>query len=125
MLTAVFQTVYASATLDQVRADQIQRYGYAAFGSTVAPYLVMSLVNLASTMLTPDYSTMYLVSSGTMEEAQWRKGSRFEGVVGTIGRNRTSNESFEKVKIDVKDDSRIFMLGSRILSISTDGSGVG
>ncbi|KAF6231077.1 hypothetical protein HO173_010777 [Letharia columbiana] len=116
VLTAVFQTVYASATLYQVRGDQIQRYGYAAFGLNVAPYLVMSLVNLASTMLTPDYSTMYLVNSGTMEEAQRRKGSRVEGVVGTIGGNRTSNESFEKVKFDVKDDGRIFMLGSDLES---------
>lgn len=123
VLTADFQTAYASATLYQVRGDQIQRYGYAAFGLTVAPYLVMSLVNLASTMRVPDYSTMYLVSSEAVEEAQRREGSSFEGVVGTIGKNRTSNESFEKVKFDVKNDGRIFMLGSDLetsLKVSTE-----
>ncbi len=78
VLTAIFQTLYASATLYRVRGDQIQRYGYAAFGLTVAPYLVMSIINLASTVLTPDYSSMYLIGSEAMDEAGRREGSRFE-----------------------------------------------
>lgn len=53
-LIAIFQTLYASATLYQTQGDQIERYGYAAFGLTVAPYVVTSIVNLASTMLSPN-----------------------------------------------------------------------
>ncbi|MCJ1373297.1 hypothetical protein MMC20_004525 [Loxospora ochrophaea] len=81
-LVAIFQTLYASFTLYQTRGDQLQRYGYAAFGLTVAPYLVMSIVNLTSTVLTPDYSTVYLVQSPVMEEAI-KRGGFFEGVVGS------------------------------------------
>jgi hypothetical protein len=58
-------------------------YGYAAFGLTVAPYLVMSLVNLISTVLTPDYSVVYLVRTDIMEEAERHEG-HFNGVVGQI-----------------------------------------
>ena len=63
--------------------DQIQRYGYAAFGLTVAPYLLMSIVNLLGTMLTPDYPCLYLVSSEVMDEAARREGARFEGMVAS------------------------------------------
>lgn len=111
-LTAIFQTLYASATLYQVRGNQLQRYGYSAFGLTVAPYLVMSVINLASTMLTPDYPAMYLVISEAMEEAQRRKGSKFEGMVGTVRKNNLSKEPFAKIRFEVKDDGRTLMRGS-------------
>ena len=81
---AIFQTLYASATLYQTRGDQIQRYGYAAFGLTVAPYLLMSIVNLLGTVLTPDYPCLYLVRSEVMDEAARREGAKFEGMVATL-----------------------------------------
>ncbi|MCJ1456494.1 hypothetical protein MMC28_006855 [Mycoblastus sanguinarius] len=90
-LIAIFQTLYASATLYRTRGDQIQRYGYAAFGLTVAPYLVMSILNLASTMLTPDYTAVYLVRSKVMEEALRRPDAGFEGIVGTLRETPSSN----------------------------------
>ena len=110
-LTAIFQTLYASFTLYQVKGDQIQRYGYAAFGLTVTPYLIMSIVNLLSTILTPDYPAMYLVSSEVMDEARRREGSRFEGIVGVISNHCTSKKSSGKVKFEVNQDGRIFVLG--------------
>ena len=82
-LIAVFQTVYASLTLYQARGDQIQRYGFTAFGFTVTPYLVMSIVNLLSTILNPSYSTTYMVQSTMMDEAVQR-GGYFEGMVGRV-----------------------------------------
>ena len=82
-LIAIFQTVYASLTLYQTRGSQLQRYGYASFGLTVAPYLVMSILNFISNILTPDYNTMYLVDSDIMDEAT-RRGGRFEGTVGSL-----------------------------------------
>lgn len=71
----------------------------------------MSIVNLASTMLTPDYPTMYLIRSKVMEEALRREGARFEGIVGTFLNETTSNKSSKNVKFEVNNDGRIFILG--------------
>ena len=43
----------------------------------------MSIMNLFSTILTPDYSTVYMVRTDIMDEAERRQG-RFDGVVGNI-----------------------------------------
>ena len=83
-IIAIFQTLYASATLYRTKGDQIERYGYAAFGLTVAPYLVMSIINLTGAVLTPDYPTLYMVESEIMEEARGRKGAYFGGTVGKL-----------------------------------------
>ena len=109
-LIAIFQTFYASFTLYQARGDQIQRYGYAAFGLTVVPYLIMSIVNLASNVLTPDYSVMYLVGSDAMEEAKKRANSKFEGVVGRILKKRISNEFTETIEFDFNSDGKMVLL---------------
>ncbi|ORX94724.1 hypothetical protein BCR34DRAFT_499061 [Clohesyomyces aquaticus] len=71
---AIFQLVFASFTLVRTKGDQIDRYGCAAFGLTVSPYLIMSFVNLLSALLCPDYSHVYLVSSEAMSEAKSREG---------------------------------------------------
>lgn len=41
----------------------------------------MSCLNLAGTLLTPDYATLYLVDSDIMAEAR-KRGGKFEGIVG-------------------------------------------
>ena len=71
---------------------QVDRYGYAAFGLTVVPYIVMSLVNLAVHLVTPNYSTMYLVHSPEMDEAIDR-GGVFEGQVGKVIPRLSTNPS--------------------------------
>jgi hypothetical protein len=81
---AVFQTIYASFTLYETRGDQIARYGYAAFGLTVTSYLLMSVVNLVSNTVTPDFPTVYLMRDQVMTEAEHRIGKKFERVVGTV-----------------------------------------
>ncbi|KAJ6595163.1 hypothetical protein DFH09DRAFT_1273229 [Mycena vulgaris] len=58
--------------------------GYAAFGLTVLPYTMMTLVNLIGNLLTPDYPTLYLVQSYILLEAQSRTGALFEGLVGKL-----------------------------------------
>ena len=100
-LVAVFQTLYASATLYRARGDQIKWYGYAAFGLTVAPYLVMSVVNLISTILTPNYPTTFMVESEIMREAARRDGARFNGIVGMLGNDQPVAKDTDMVfKID-------------------------
>jgi len=83
-LIAVLQFTYATVTLVQTtRGAQIDTYGYAAFGLTVVPYAMMSLVNLISALTTPSYSTMFMVNNEVMDEAI-RHGARFDGVVGKL-----------------------------------------
>lgn len=109
-LIAIFQTFYASFTLYHARGDQVQHYGYAAFGLTVVPYIVMSIINLASTVLTPDYSVMYLVASEAMEEAKRREDAKFEGVVGRILTTTTSTEISKTVRFDLNSDGKMAVL---------------
>jgi hypothetical protein len=78
-LIAVLQFTYAAVTLVQTtRGAQIDTYGYAAFGLAVVPYAMMSLVNLMSAMMSPSYSTMFMVSNEVMDEAI-RHGTQFKG----------------------------------------------
>ncbi|KAF2478289.1 uncharacterized protein BDR25DRAFT_276181, partial [Lindgomyces ingoldianus] len=57
-LIALAQTGYASLTLYRSRGDQIQQFGFAAFGLTVAPYAVMSIVNLVGNLCRPEYASL-------------------------------------------------------------------
>ena len=119
-IIAIFQTIYASFTLYNARGDQIQHYGYTAFGLTVVPYICMSIINLASTVLTPDYPTMYLVESEAMEEAKKRQGAKFEGVVGRIRTTSPSEELFKIVKFDFSSDEKIVVLASESDGVFTE-----
>ena len=110
-LIAIFQTLYASTTLYQTRGDQIQRYGYAAFGLTVAPYLVMSIMNLLGTILTPDYPCVYLVRSEIMDEASRREGAKFEGMVATLVSEPVTVG--QRVEFCIDEDNRMFIRGPR------------
>lgn len=80
---AIAQLVYAIVTLYQSRGNQINTFGYSAFGLTVIPYALMSLVNLIGSLVTPDYPALYLVASDVMDEAI-RRGACFDGVVGRL-----------------------------------------
>jgi hypothetical protein len=59
-----------AVTLYRSRGDQIERYGYAAYGLTVIPCLVMTIVNLLAQIAAADYPTVYIVSSPEMEKAR-------------------------------------------------------
>jgi hypothetical protein len=63
VLIALGQTLFATTTVYRSKGDQITRFGYAAFGLTVAPYAFMSVINLFGHLMCPDYSTKYLVES--------------------------------------------------------------
>ncbi|OCL14532.1 hypothetical protein AOQ84DRAFT_26150 [Glonium stellatum] len=84
VVVALAQTSYAATTLYRSRGDQVARYGYAAFGLTVAPYAVMSIVNLIGNLCCPDYPALYLVESSIMDEARQRPLGYFSGTVGRV-----------------------------------------
>jgi hypothetical protein len=101
VLIALFQLVYGALSLADSRGDQINQFGYAAFGLTVAVYTVMAGINLIGHLLTPDYSTLFVVHNEVIEEILQRPGlsdmdKRFaDGVVGRLiaadDEYRTSN----------------------------------
>ncbi|KAH8817263.1 hypothetical protein F5884DRAFT_896932 [Xylogone sp. PMI_703] len=89
ILVSIGQLVFASSTLYRSRGDQIQRYGYAAFGLTVTQYALMSLLNLLGTLVCPQYSALYLVESSVMDEARRVTGTVIEGTVGRLTETHT------------------------------------
>jgi hypothetical protein len=83
--TAVAQVGFACFTLYQTRSNQIEEYGYAAFGLTVIPYAIMSLLNLTANLLTPEYPTFFMVHSDYLDVVNQRtKETQYDGTVGTI-----------------------------------------
>ena len=85
----------AGYALYRARGGQISCYGYAAFGLTVIPYLIMSLLNSFADAVTPSYPTCYLVRSEEMDEAERREGCYFDGVVGRLVRQETNGDEAE------------------------------
>ncbi|KAI9047443.1 hypothetical protein LZ554_008162 [Drepanopeziza brunnea f. sp. 'monogermtubi'] len=87
ILISILQIVWGVITLYQTRRNQIALYGFGAFGLTVAPYAIMSIVNLAINLLRPEYATMYLVHSPAMEAAAAHHGF-FQGMVASVDVDR-------------------------------------
>ncbi|KAF9067048.1 hypothetical protein BDP27DRAFT_1449288 [Rhodocollybia butyracea] len=78
------QVVYAIYTMYKAQGSQIQRFGYAAFSLTAAPYAVMSFINFLGSILTPVYPCMYLVRNEVMNEVETCYGGLFDGTVGEV-----------------------------------------
>ena len=83
ILASIFQLLFAYYTVYRHHGGQVQRWGYVSFFFTPLPYAIMSFCNGISNLLTPDYATLYMVHSETMDEAI-EAGGAFEGVVGRI-----------------------------------------
>jgi hypothetical protein len=63
-LAAIIQIFFASKQLYDARGDQVEQYGYGAFGLTVLPYLWMSFMNFLAAICEPQYSHKYIVYYG-------------------------------------------------------------
>ena len=83
VLFSIGQTISGGYALYKARGPQIERYGFAAFGLTVVPYLLISVVNFFGALFTSEYETIFLVHSSIMDE-MIERGGRTDGVVGTI-----------------------------------------
>ncbi|KAM7196255.1 hypothetical protein V8F20_007095 [Naviculisporaceae sp. PSN 640] len=88
---SVGQLSFACFTLYRIRGDQITRFGYAAFSLTVVQYAWMSFLNLLGNMMRPEYPTMFLVESESLDSLRelLRRQSResdfpISGVVGRV-----------------------------------------
>ncbi|PNP57724.1 hypothetical protein FNYG_15206 [Fusarium nygamai] len=93
ILISLGQTLYSVFTLYRTRGDQVARYGYAAFGLTVAPFAVMSTVNLLGNLIVPTYPKMYLVESAGLRKAR-EEGIYIDGVVGRLVETEKEKEDF-------------------------------
>ena len=97
ILISIGQLVFAISTLYRTRGDQIALFGYAAFGLTVTPYAVMSLVNLLGCLLCPQYSTVFLVENVALDTLlkkirSQEKTAQFP-VISTVGRLTEKSEA--------------------------------
>lgn len=93
-LFGLFQALSGILTLYHARGDQLQRYGYGAFSLSVVPYVFMSIVNFAATILCPTYPTMYLVHTPDLDQAEFEGGS-FDGIIAQLDVDRYSKGSEE------------------------------
>ncbi|KAI9659659.1 MAG: hypothetical protein M1829_006567 [Trizodia sp. TS-e1964] len=103
VFVSIGQAALGISTLYLARGNQISLYGYSAFGLTVVPYSIMSLVNLLGNAITPEYPALYLVHSTVMDEVlrritegtvnetePARPSFRFELVVGSLVEDQDS-----------------------------------
>ena len=97
-IAALLQLLYTSLTLYHANIGQVKHYGFAAPNLTVLPYAVMSGMNLIASLVAPHYSTLYLVKSKIMEEAERRTGMPFHYVVGEI--NESESEVTDNTVMD-------------------------
>lgn len=83
ILFSLTQTISGAYALYNARGSQIERYGYAAFGLTVIPYIVISIINFIGSLLTSEYGTIFVVHSSIMDEMIVRGGFS-DGTVGSV-----------------------------------------
>ncbi|KAL2843051.1 hypothetical protein BJX68DRAFT_270376 [Aspergillus pseudodeflectus] len=82
-IISLAQAIWATITIYRARGNQIDQYGYAAFGLTVAPYAYMSIINLIATCITPEYPAIYMVRTSLMNQAE-AHGALITGEVGCL-----------------------------------------
>jgi len=78
---SLVQAMWAVATVYRARGNQIDQYGYAAFGLTVVPYALMSILNTVANMLTPEYPALFVIRTPTMLEAECEGKALFTGAI--------------------------------------------
>jgi hypothetical protein len=97
VLVALGQILFAITTLYRARGNQIEVYGFTAFGLTVAPYAVMSVINRLRSPCCPDYPLIYLVESLVTDEAR-SHGRYLNGTAGKL--KEFSNTDISTVRED-------------------------
>lgn len=83
ILFSLTQTMSGAYALYKAQGSQIERYGYAAFGLTVIPYIVISIINFIGSLLSSEYETIFLVHSSIVDEMIAR-GGFLDGTVGSV-----------------------------------------
>ncbi|KAL8769005.1 MAG: hypothetical protein Q9209_004922 [Squamulea sp. 1 TL-2023] len=105
ILFSIIQTVIGGYSLYKARGRQIEQYGYAAFGLTVLPYMMVSVINLIGSLLSSEYETVYLVHSAIMDEMKTR-GGLCDGVVGTLERPPHQTYVYIEGELEIKPEGQ-------------------
>jgi hypothetical protein len=114
VIVSTLQAIWSINTLYQTRGDQIDLYGYGAFGLTVLPYAIMSLVNLITNLARPGYPCLYLVHTRYMAEAKSIPGAKFRGMIASVNESEIrKNYTFEGNSVQ----TILWYLGYTIISI--------
>ena len=113
---SIVQILSACSALYQSRGYQITAYGYAAFGFTVTPYLVMSFLNLLANCLNPTYPNVYLVQTEIMDEAVSR-GGHFTDIVGKLESESLLVEDLSQFSaiLEQREDQMFCQIGDTVL----------
>jgi len=92
----LIQSLWAVITVYRSRGDQIQQYGYAAFGLTVAPYAVMSIINTVANMLTKEYPAIFVLRTPFLTQLEAEGKAYFNGALDVVTSPSPSLESSTK-----------------------------
>ena len=88
VLLSIFQIIFASFTLYFTPSDQIPRWGYAAYGLSVFPYALMSVLNLLCAGYVGSYTCGQVLRTPILQESlQPGRGTtiaKFDGVIGVL-----------------------------------------
>ncbi|KDQ52008.1 hypothetical protein JAAARDRAFT_492938 [Jaapia argillacea MUCL 33604] len=115
MAISVAQLVYSVITIYRTKGNQLERFGYAAFGLSVFPYAFMSLANFICIGVVGEYTHLYMLRTAVMREAKLR-GGIFPGAIGSIkGEDRNGEDESladgekggDPVKSDDGDDEKM------------------
>ncbi|KAF8241333.1 hypothetical protein K440DRAFT_629597 [Wilcoxina mikolae CBS 423.85] len=81
VIKSMIALVQLYSTITILKDNKPKDYG--AYQLTLLPYAIMTLVNILSGLFTPSYSSVYMVESTLMKEAE-NRGGVFEGTVGVL-----------------------------------------
>ncbi|KAI0728447.1 hypothetical protein C8Q72DRAFT_779816 [Fomitopsis betulina] len=88
VLLSIFQIIFASFTLYFTPSDQIPRWGYAAYGLSVFPYALMSVLNLVCAGYVGSYTCGHVLRTPILQESlQPGRGTsfaKFDGIIGSL-----------------------------------------
>lgn len=82
MVISIAQLISATIALYETRGDQITRFGYAAYGLSVIPYAIMTVVNLVCNACVGQWPCRFVLNTGVCAEAARRPDAKIDGVVG-------------------------------------------
>ena len=101
----IAQVIFSIITIYRARGDQLEKYGYAAYGLSVYPYALMSVANLIKLGFCGRYPYAYVLRTATLVEAE-KNGGVFSGAVGDFGVNH--GEKDKEVSDSQDSDSKVF-----------------
>ncbi|KAK1756692.1 hypothetical protein QBC47DRAFT_400327 [Echria macrotheca] len=115
---SIVQLLSAASAFYRTRGNQLELYGLAAFGLTVAPYIYMSLLNCFANLCTPSYDCLFLISTPALDEAR-AEGAVVDGVVGSLDVDPKAGPMAVEYKMDIESrrlDSWFMKVGGFVCS---------